>query len=235
MTRALAARSLALLPVVEVEPYVFSQLPMPSDLPSRDYRDAWSAYFQRCMADAGFAGVSTIDPGSNLVAAGTLVDNPLLERLIAHAVDGAGVTNFPLADNLSDYAFDQRISSLPGGLAFVADGAIAIKPTCCCCLADLRELESAVRERRSGRILGHAVLTITFTGDQVTFTEGWEYPPAPAHLIELTVAVDAFAAALAAARVELTAFRHAIEPMVTRMLAGDPAVASVCELVAGLA
>ena len=51
----------ALVPVVEVEPYRYSNVEMPS-------HDQWALYFQRCMADAGFQDVSPIGPRSRFVS-----------------------------------------------------------------------------------------------------------------------------------------------------------------------
>lgn len=105
MTRRLVAqRTVALIPVLEVLPYAISTRPLPDTVTSRDHPIEWSAYFQQCLADAGFHGVAEIAPGSSFVAARSLLGHPLLEYLIRKEV-GA----------------DQEACSFDGGLMLVVD------------------------------------------------------------------------------------------------------------------
>lgn len=209
--RQVEARSgVALVPVLEVEPWHFSSTPLPHVAGSRAHPAEWADYFRRCMADAGFTDIVPLAEGSHFVSARSLIGNALLERLVREAVDGTGLA----AD---------RIPRLSGGVALVADGKALLEPSCCGDLENLRSWEQLVAHQpASGSLwIGHPELAFSLSGDLVTLTEQWEYPPAPDYLLEVTTPLDQLRAAVAQARLEVERLRAELVPVVTRVL-GSP-------------
>lgn len=171
--------------------------------PSRAHRTAWGEYFQRCMADAGFAGVEQIAAGSNFVSARRLIGSALLDRLIKEWVEGTELDPLP---------------NFSGGVALFADSELLIQPTCCGDLTNLEEWDRVIVDKpATGSIwIGHPDLRFAIEGELVTITEQWEYPPAPENLLAVTVPLDLLAEAVKAARAELDLFWTELSSVVAR-------------------
>lgn len=212
-----------LIPVLEVAPFGPPTRPLP-DGPSRLHPAAWDAYFQACLVDAGFAGVTLIQAGSRFASARALVGHALLEHVVREALVGTGLPGFPwdAADD-ADTAPIDRVSALDGGLALTVDGAPWLMPECCGDLGNIADWEACVVERptRGELWIGHPGLAVAWCDGQVRLAEQWEYPPAPDYLVAVTLGGAALAAAVADARAALTWFRAALVPVVARVL-GEP-------------
>ena len=81
MRRVVIEGGLQLQPVLEVVPWHFSQRECPPG-PSRAHPGPWDEYFQACMRDAGFEGITTVGPGSFHVRCDLLVNHPILLELV---------------------------------------------------------------------------------------------------------------------------------------------------------
>lgn len=220
MRRVEVRNEVRLVPVLEIEPYHFSSVPLPEQHGSREHPALWAEYFQRCMADAGFTNVVPLAEGWHFVSARSLIGNPILERAIREAVQGKEPGEIP---------------SLAGGLALIADGEALISPSCCSDLSDLRSWKQAVVQRpRSGKIwIGHPELAFSIEGERVTLTEQWEDGPAPERLIELTMPLAQLTSAVARARAEMKLFRLELAPIVARVLGSSRMSARVTNALIG--
>lgn len=221
MPRSIVAEApVILVPVVEVEPYRYSKAEMPS---RDDTANDWAEYFQRCMADAGFRQVMPISPRSNFVVARSLVENPLLERMIREELEGA------------EFSVEQ-VSPFYGGLALLAAGDLLVQPSCCGDLRDVqgwkRALEAAPKPANVW--IGHPDLELEFIGERVLLREGWEHKPRPETLLEASMPLEWLSSALRDAQVEHVRFRDELVPMVFRILGGAKLALEVASRLAGL-
>jgi len=211
-----AAQSVELVPVLEVEPYKYSDRPVPDESPARLHRAVWDAYFQQCMTDAGLGALRTIRPGSFFVRVEQMVGTAALDRMLrdAHGDDGT--------------------AALPGGYALVVDGAVTLEPECCGDLGNLASWEAALASQPAEAEIwiGHPQPRIAFDGERVTLRQGWETSPEPDDLVEVAMSVDQLREAIAGARVAVTAFHRALEAEAARVL---DSIEPVPELVGGLA
>ncbi len=220
--KVVAKAPVVLVPVLEVPPYHYSALPLPTVVGAREHPTEWSDYFQRCMADAGFPAIEPVRPGSMHVRARALAGHPLLVRMVREALDGSGLPGFPTNEALADLAAEDRVGGLEGGFALFAEGQVLIEPGCCSDLGTLSSWEDALRHRSSAATIwvGHPELGVSFDHDAVTLKEGWEYPPAPTYLMEVTLAVGLLEAAVQSARLELKCFREELLPVVAQFVEG---------------
>lgn len=229
MVTITTAATVHLVPVLEVVPFSFSTRPHPPG-PAREHAAAWDVYFRDSLADGGYTGVTPLVSGEFFVPARALIGHPLLEHLIREALDGSGLPGFPLhADDLdTTLSHADRISLLAGGLALVIDGEACLAPSCCGDLGNITGWETTIAERPAhGEVwVGHPALAIAWRDGCVTVTEQWEYPPAPEYLLEITMPAAGLAAAVAAARTELTGFHTDLIAIVARLL-GDTAQAAL--------
>ena len=217
-TRTLSAQApIALVPVLEVEPYRYSDTPMPgADRTAQD----WANYFQRCMADAGFRDVVPVGLQSNFVAARTLIGNPILERMIREAG----------SDSIDE------ISPLSGGLALTAASELLFQPSCCGDLSNVQEWSSALdlAPAAASMWIGHPMLEIEFTGEHVVLRETQEYPNPSRTLLEASMPVAWLRDALQAAQVEQARFRDELVPMVSRIVDAPDLALSLANRLSGL-
>lgn len=237
--------AVSLVPVVEVYGFDYSRLPTPEVRPARDHPAIWDDYFQRCMADAGFSGVRTIQPGSCFVAVAGLLDTALLDRLIRDRLADSGWPGFEEpeadADGETDGETDRaessevNVVSFSGGLALCVDGEPVITPSCCGDLGNLTSWEEALQTRPSeGKLwIGHPDIEVSFSERSVVLRETSEYGDEPDLLVEVTLPIDQLELAVVAARAELERLRPALEPAVARILGSSEHAAKVADLLLG--
>jgi hypothetical protein len=196
-----------LVPVVEVLPYQFSPRPLPTTPGARAHPQLWDPYFRACLADAGYAGVEPIAPGSHFVDLLSLVGHPLFPRLAKEDREKGGE------------------GALDGGFALMRGDERLLEPGCCCSLSHFTEWEKWLGEKSPAWSpwYGHPVLAVKRDGARLVLTETWEYPPAPDWLVELTVSADAFRAALVEMRRTLEGIPDFTTDDLSRRLLGlDP-------------
>ena len=212
------ARSVSLVPVVEVRPYSFSKRPMP-DLPggSEGSPAVWSAYFQECMRDAGFAGVDPVAPSSSFVPLAALVGNPAFERIVLRSLGDKRVVAGGGAAEPASIAIDD-VPALYGGLALIGDGVRLFEPQCCGDLENLGDWRAALADAPAAGSIwaGHPPLAVSFAGDLVTLAVEWEVPP-PGPLTEVALPVAWLAAAFEEATAVVEQCRRRALPMIGRL------------------
>ncbi len=232
MPRAIDAQPpVVLVPVVEVEPYRYSKLALPSDAGTAN---DWAEYFERCMADAGFRNVVPIAPRSNFVVARSLVGNPLLERMIEEALHEAG---FPVDGALADREPFEALLPFSGGLALTAAGELFFGPGCCGDLHDLRGWKDALDAAPQPATvwIGHPAVELEFTADRVLLREGSEPQSPPEALVEASMPLVWLRSALNLAHGEQRRFRDDLVATVSRILGSADLAHDVASRLAGLA
>ncbi|MBL8623450.1 MAG: hypothetical protein JNK64_19215 [Myxococcales bacterium] len=230
----IAQATVQLVPVLEALPFGDEAQPLPPG-PSRLHAAAWDAYYQAALAEAGFADVRPIAAGERFVAARALIGHPRLDHLVREALTDSGLPGFPSDDDDACPRMD-RISPLEGGFALVIDGDACLMPSCCSDFRNIEDWEATVAARPAHDELwmGHPALVVEWRDERVTVAEQWEYPPAPDYLLEATLPAASLAAAVAAARTELTAFRADLVPIVARLLGAPDQAAAVTARLLGL-
>ncbi len=173
MNRINVAKPIEFLPVIEVEPYHWSDRQMPD---ADATPAALLSYFHQCMADAGIEGIDPIHPRSRFVDAISVVESELGLRLIREELEGSGYSeSSDGAGRDSDIDVDQ-VGMLSGGFALLSGREVLLEPACCCDFSNLAEWEQCLAERPTvGTVwIGHPEVQVSFEDGQVFISAGSE-------------------------------------------------------------
>jgi len=207
MRRVPMTLPVALVPVLEVAPWQFSERERPPG-PAREHRQAWHDYFVACLRDAGMTGVEPIQPGSFFVRAPALLHHPLLAHLVRGCLTESGIPGFPDGDGSQEETPDERVAALDGGYALFSDATLVLEPGCCGDLGNLAEWEGALAARapEANIWIGHPQLQAQFGPASLVLRQGWDDPPAPDYLVETELPIAWLADAIAGARSSFATF-----------------------------
>ncbi len=221
--------------VIEVEPYHWSSRPTPPPIEcAEEHRAEWSAYFQKCMSDAGFLGVDPIQPGSLFVDAFTVVENELVLRMIRENLEIAGLPGYPDEHGRED-GDAENVPGLAGGFAVFGADELLLEPQCCSEFCTLKSWQEAILDRPTEADLwiGHPHAKVSFHGESVTIGEGCDGQPPPDDLVEFSIGVDELREAVDRAEEAARRFERRLLTRVGELVA-DPVLAPVvcCQLMA---
>ncbi len=123
-------REIRLIPVLELEPWVFSTVERPRPSGSvLETPEGWARYWLDSLADSGITGLTPLRPGSWHVQVHQLGDPETLEKILRiHTRD---------VDGIEAPIDAEEIPTLSGGLALLSKGEVLIEPTCCSDLGNL--------------------------------------------------------------------------------------------------
>jgi hypothetical protein len=220
-------REIRLIPVLELEPWVFSTVERPRPSGSvLETPEGWARYWLDCLADSGITGLTPLRPASWHVPVHQLGDPETLEKILRiHTRDVFGIEALIDAD---------EIPILSGGLVLLSKGEVLIEPTCCADLGNLSEWRDAAEYRESEwRMLwiGHPWLSVRYEARLLIISEPHESDrPSGRWVVDAGVldrAVDA-------AEVELERFSRRMERVLVSLGAED-GVVRLARRLAGLA
>lgn len=220
-------REVELIPVLELEPWVFSTVERPRPSGSvLETPEGWARYWLDSLADSGITGLTPLRPGSWHVPAHQLGDPETLEKILRiHTRD---------VDGIEAPIDAEEIPTLSGGLALLSKGEVLIEPTCCSDLGNLSEWRNAAGYRQpEWRMLwiGHPWLSARYDGRLLVISEPHESDTPSGRW-----AVDAgvLDRAVDAAEVELERFSRRLERVLMSLGSGDQA-GRLARRLAGLA
>ena len=128
---------LKLIPIVEIEPYRFSDRSAPEggvEPHGPVTRVEWDSYLEACFRDAGFDGLRPLREGSMMVPVDELKACHI-RTLMEKEMEDLGATT------PNEYVFRSTVDTptFEGGLAIEIDGDIVSEPGCCCDLSEWLE------------------------------------------------------------------------------------------------
>ncbi|QDT64736.1 hypothetical protein [Calycomorphotria hydatis] len=207
MKSIIAKPPLELVPVIEVEPYALTDLPIPDECPAREYPSAWRQYFDSCMVQLGEDQITPIADWSHFVRAKDMLGAVLLEKL--------------LRDCLPDDATKtDEIAGLSAGYALCDSEQVLIQPQCCCDFSNLESWEELVKERsvKSDLWIGHPQPLVEALNEVVKIREGWEGAGAPDYLRVVSTTFADLQIAVDRAKKETEKIFEAIEEQLVRII-----------------
>ncbi len=205
MSSIVVLEDIELIPVVELEPYVFAS--KGRSFPSGRFEDIpeeWYRYWLESLANSGIAGLMPVQSGYWHVPTREFTDTALLRRVLELIFQNLWEKGFSCEPDC--------MLPLDGGLAFRCQSQnVLIVPGCC---ADLGEASSTWRDgvgyrRAEWRPLsmGHPCLSVLYHAPRLIISSPHEgqYPTA-----RWAVCPDQLQAAVAEAGVELERFAQQI-------------------------
>jgi len=210
-----------LVPVIELEPACFGNLPSP---PAPWSTETAAAYWQGCIAQAGLGHLAPIRPGSWHVTVASLIEPSDIQAVL---------TGFH--ERFEDLPDDELPLALNGGCALMDGENVVFEPQCCGDLADIANWEDAAAHRTAGRKqlwTGHPWL-------EARFAEGWLYLGATndhtSPLEEVRVHPEALADSIEAAREIQKAFAERLMPALLALGVSDADMDTIAAALAGVA
>lgn len=209
-------REVELIPVLELEPWVFSTVERPRPSGSvLETPEGWARYWLDCLADSGITGLSPLRPASWHVPVHELGDPETMEKILRLRTRDVG--------SIEAVTDVDEAPILVGGLALLSGGEVLVAPTCCSDLGNLSEWRAAAGYGESDwRMLwiGHPWLSVRYEGRLLVISEKHESDTPSGRW-----AVDAgvLDRAVDAAEVELERFSRRLERVLMSLGSGDQA------------
>ncbi|MEK6234423.1 MAG: hypothetical protein N2C14_06905 [Planctomycetales bacterium] len=125
-------RDVRLIPVMEIEPWGFSDRKSPE---AAAPRAEWNEYWRLCLVDAGLDHLPPISEGSLFYEISQLEEPHVLDAVVRREL-----ASWDLDEDLSTVEkLNENGSSLYGGIAVLRGSQLVTYPGCCCCLDTIQE------------------------------------------------------------------------------------------------
>lgn len=226
MSQLTVLQNIALMPVLELEPWNFAtQARTMPDSSTREVPDAWYRYWLDCLTDSEITGLEPLRSGSWHVSVGQLADKPdVLEKLLYFFVnDWGGIKVFSDPDQKPIFG---------GGLALCSGSDVLTEPTCCADLSNLFEWQKAATYRETSWSMlwiGHPWLSIRYEAPWLVISDPHESNRPAEHW---AVSPDDFGLAVNAAEAYLERFAQSLRSTLEAM--GVEGIVECSQKLAGL-